>query len=346
MAVPHEFAVATAGHHLLSNISSTLVPITEQDYTSPNNISYNSNGHVWNIISWTAFCVIFVVGVTGNCFVLCMTCRPSSRLSISTINTYVMNLAAADLIYVLQYLFFTIGNHLPSGWPFGMIGCKVIISLDIVVMFVGAYILVAMSIERFVAIVFPMQSLQCRSLPCSRWVCGSLWVIGVVAVGIPYAFHYENFFYEEEVRWSCIWSHSLKAFQKYMLGICVTVLIVPSIMLLVVYSSLLIHFWRTVGQVGASLNKNLRRSKRRVVTVVFLIVLAFWICYIPFWTWMMIANYTDYENNVIGLSTVILSYTNSCVNPLLYTLLTNKFNRWRESKKSSRSTSKIALRSI
>ncbi|XP_033121506.1 urotensin-2 receptor-like [Anneissia japonica] len=345
MDVPPEFAGATFGHHLLGNISSTVVPITKQDYTSPNNESYIDKDPVWNIISWTSFCIVFVVGVTGNCFVLCMTCRPSSRLSISTINTYVMNLAVADLIYVLQYLFFTIGNRLPSGWPFGMIGCKVIISLDIVVMFVGAYILVAMSIERFVAIVFPMQSLQCRSLPCSRWVCGSLWVIGVVAVGIPYAFHYEHILYD--VRWSCTWSHSFETYQYYMTGIFFFVLVVPSIVLLVVYSSLLIHFWRTVGQVGAtSLNKNLRRSKRRVVTVVFLIVLAFWICYIPFWTWVMISLYTDYENSIFGLFSILLSYTNSCVNPFFYTLLTNKFNQWRESKKSSRSTSKVILRSI
>ncbi|XP_071947987.1 urotensin-2 receptor-like [Antedon mediterranea] len=344
MALPQQIVGPTPGYLYGNNVSISPTPAE----SVAGNDTSSGNELVFSIISWTALCVVFVVGVTGNCFVLCMTCRPSSRLSISTINTYVMNLAVADLTYILAYLFFTIGNHLPAGWPFGAIGCKVVFSIDFVVMFVGAYILVAMSIERFVAIVYPMKSLQCRSVPCSRWVCGCLWAIGIIAIALPYCLNYETKFYEDEGKTMCDWTQSEEVYKKYFTAVFVIVLVIPSVMMSLVYASLLIHFWRTVGQVGASLNKNLRRSKRRVVTVVFLIVLAFWVCYIPFWTFAMVNLYTEdgIHNRPLGLFCIILSYINSCVNPLLYTLLTNKFNRWRESKKSSRSTSKIALRSV
>ena len=127
-----------------------------------------------------------------------------------------------------------------------------------------------------------------------------------------------------------------------MCSVFVVTFLIPSTITAIVYTKMTIHFCRVVSptEIEAATKssektpKSRKQAKRKVVQTLFVIVIFFWICYIPFWVYQLILLYKDADtpfdlNRSFGLTTIVLSYLNSCCNPFLYTLLPRRYNVWR-----------------
>lgn len=69
----------------------------------------------------------------------------------------------------------------------------------------------------------------------------------------------------------------------------------------------------------------------KVLYLIFTIVLLFWACFLPFWIWQLLGQFhpamslsLKTKRNINYLTTC-LTYSNSCINPFLYTLLTKNY---------------------
>ncbi|XP_046821115.1 allatostatin-A receptor-like isoform X4 [Vespa crabro] len=92
------------------------------------------------------FGMIGILGLIGNTLVvIVVAANPGMR---STTNILIINLAVADLLFVIFCIPFTATDFVLPFWPFGNIWCKIVQYLIIVTAYASVYTLVLMSLDR------------------------------------------------------------------------------------------------------------------------------------------------------------------------------------------------------
>lgn len=94
------------------------------------------------------FGMIGILGLVGNSLVvIVVAANPTMR---STTNILIINLAVADLLFVILCIPFTATDFVLPFWPFGNFWCKMVQYLIIVTAYASVYTLVLMSLDRWV----------------------------------------------------------------------------------------------------------------------------------------------------------------------------------------------------
>uniref|UniRef100_K1Q379 Neuropeptide Y receptor n=1 Tax=Magallana gigas TaxID=29159 RepID=K1Q379_MAGGI len=124
-----------------------------------------------------------VVAIVGNVIVCYIIVREKMLRSVT--NIFLLNIAVADITKTIILVPFSfVPNLLLSYWPFGNFMCPFVLYAEIVVVLASAFTLVAMSADRYVAIIYPLRPrLTHKGVAC---VCGLVWVIALL-VPIPTA---------------------------------------------------------------------------------------------------------------------------------------------------------------
>ncbi|MBN3285432.1 PAR1 protein, partial [Polyodon spathula] len=95
---------------------------------------------------------------------------------------YMLNLAIADLLFVLL-LPFKISYHVcGNNWGFGPVMCRIITAAFYCNMYCSVLLMMCISIDRFLAVVYPMQSLTWRSRETAAIMCISMWCLAIGGV--------------------------------------------------------------------------------------------------------------------------------------------------------------------
>lgn len=82
----------------------------------------------------------------------------------STTNLLIINLAVADLLFIVFCVPFTATDYVLPFWPFGDVWCKIVQYLIVVTAYASVYTLVLMSLDRFMAVVHPIASMSVSDL--------------------------------------------------------------------------------------------------------------------------------------------------------------------------------------
>uniref|UniRef100_A0A4W6C7X8 Lysophosphatidic acid receptor 6a n=1 Tax=Lates calcarifer TaxID=8187 RepID=A0A4W6C7X8_LATCA len=132
----------------------------------------------------TVFSIVFVVGLITNVVAIYIfTCSLKLR---NETTTYMMNLVVSDLLFVCTLplrVFYFINRN----WPFGGTLCKVSVSLFYTNMYGSMLFLTCISVDRFLAIVYPFRSRTLRTKRNARIVCAAVWVL-VLSGSLPTGF--------------------------------------------------------------------------------------------------------------------------------------------------------------
>lgn len=126
---------------------------------------------------------ITVVAIVGN-FVVCYIIVTEKMLR-SVTNLFLFNIAIADITKTIILVPFSfMPNLLLAYWPFGKSMCPFVLYSQIVAVFASAFTLVAMSADRYVAIIYPLRpKLTHKGVMC---ICGVVWIMALL-VPIPTA---------------------------------------------------------------------------------------------------------------------------------------------------------------
>lgn len=109
------------------------------------------------------FGIIFVLGVVGNTLVMVVIGKSKSgKRSTSTTNIFILNLGIADLAFLLLCVPFHATIYSLPEWIFGAFICTFGHYFVMVSMLVSIFTLVAMSVDRYIAVVHSKRS------PCIR----------------------------------------------------------------------------------------------------------------------------------------------------------------------------------
>lgn len=135
------------------------------------------------------FCVLSILGTLGNLWSLWACLRPSQPWSIGSIG--VLNLALCDLAYLASMGPWTVYIYSDYHWKMGRSLCIVVKILYFVGLTSSTVFICAISTDRFLAIVFPLESRMIRTTRNGMSVSLLLWAV----IALLIYFSYPNILY-------------------------------------------------------------------------------------------------------------------------------------------------------
>ncbi|KAL2084735.1 hypothetical protein ACEWY4_020253 [Coilia grayii] len=263
----------------------------------------------------------------------------SSSSSSSSLHLQVLSLALADLLY-LSTAPFIVYDSLTPDWAFGEVGCRLLLSLDLLTMHASIFTLTAMSMDRYRAVADPLAASVAPSSGLLRVVLA--WGVAV-ALSLPMmiTLHLED----GGTQMLCVPAWDEQSSKAYLSVLFCTSILAPGLAIGGLYTALGCLYWKSQSQAAWSSSGAFtpRAPRPKVLLLILGIVLAFWACFLPFWIWQLLPLYRPDFLPSVPISTQVtvnriltgLTYGNSCVNPFFYTLLTGKRKRTRQTLSSS-----------
>lgn len=129
--------------------------------------------------------LVSALGILENALILWVVGFRLRRRTVSSV--WVLNLALSDLLATLTLPLFTFYLKSASSWELGNPLCKIQASIFFLNMFVSAFLLAAISLDRCLLITKPVWSQNHRSLSGAWRVCGLGW-LWAAANTLPYFF--------------------------------------------------------------------------------------------------------------------------------------------------------------
>ncbi|KAK6644745.1 hypothetical protein RUM43_001014 [Polyplax serrata] len=215
-----------------------------------------------------SYILIMLVSVIGNGSV-CYLVLSSSRMR-SVTNFFIVNLSAGDMLMTLLCVPFSFVNILIlMYWPFGEIMCRVVSYWQGVSVFISAYTLVAISIDRYIAIMFPFKPRMSNST--SKIMIGAIWIFACITAFpiliVSKTFMPDDPLYSHCERYVCQehWETEENKFY-YTIVLMVLQYGVPFFALVYTYTRIAIVVWgkETPGEAENARDQRMAKKKRKV----------------------------------------------------------------------------------
>uniref|UniRef100_A0A8C6P2B9 Arginine vasopressin receptor 1A n=1 Tax=Nothobranchius furzeri TaxID=105023 RepID=A0A8C6P2B9_NOTFU len=283
--------------------------------------------------------ITFVVAVIGNVSVLLAMYNTKKKMS--RMHLFIKHLSLADLVVA----FFQVLPQLCWEITFRFYGpdflCRIVKHLQVMGMFASTYMMVMMTLDRYIAICHPLKTLQQPTkrsyiMIISTWVCSL-----VLSTPQYFIFSLSEIKNGSDV-YDC-WANFIEPWggRAYISWITVSIFLVPVVILMMCYGFICHSIWKNIkfkkrktlagaagmsgliGKDSVSSVTTISRAKLRTVKMTFVIVLAYIICWAPFFTvqmwsvWDEKFQWDESENTAVTLSALLASL-NSCCNPWIY----------------------------
>ena len=231
---------------------------------------------------------------------------------------------------------FMIGLIVADGWVFGNFICKLVRFLQYKKPGATVYVLIAISIDRFYTILYPL------SFKITRGKAKKMIVISwsfAVLLSCP-AFY---FFATTELGGSSLDSENKTICQPfisseaagimYLTALLVVEFVLPMVLLLITYARIFRHIW-TVGIRGRALQRTMNsvpRAKVKTVKMLMIVSCVFFVSWTPFFVvqeWFTCAE-NELTHSIVSIywATVWVSLTSCAWNPIIYSCYNPNFRR-------------------
>ncbi len=274
-------------------------------------------------ISLVCYLIVFLLGVPGNALVVWVT---AFRMPNSVNAQWFLNLAIADLLCCLSLPLLMVPLAQDQHWPYGAVGCKLLIGLFYMMMYCSVLLLVVISLDRFLLVTRPVWCQNHRHTRQARCICLVIWILALLA-GSPQFAHMEIHELSEtktlcQSRYSDLghaWSVTLTR--------CFLFFLLPFLIIC-------ISHWKVYLLTSSGRGQRGSNKSARTLRVILALVLSFFLCFIPLnivdilWLTMQRQSHDILANlHLAHVLTLCLAYINSCLNPLLYVCLGRGFKK-------------------
>uniref|UniRef100_A0A3P8RAG2 G-protein coupled receptors family 1 profile domain-containing protein n=1 Tax=Astatotilapia calliptera TaxID=8154 RepID=A0A3P8RAG2_ASTCA len=294
----------------------SLVNITTRSFHQFNTTAapvyqYAELRHSLNTMSMVVYSLAFVLGVLGNGVVIWVTGFKMKK----TVNTvWFLNLAVADFLFTFM--------------------CKLNTTISFLNMFASVYILVVISVDRCVSVVWPVWAQNHRNVRRASYVSLCVWVVALILSAPYFIFRDVGPSYHNKDIINCFNNYALSGDEdtynethqamiitRFLLGF-----VVPFTVIVSCYA-VIIHRLRR--------NRTLANQSSRPFKIIAAIIITFFLCWAPFHIMGLIemANHMpEYSSEILDDITIIglpiatsMAFLNSCLNPLLYVFMGQDF---------------------
>ncbi|NXM84245.1 APJ protein, partial [Oenanthe oenanthe] len=232
----------------------------------------------------TIYLLVFLLGTTGNGLVL-WTVFKGGRDRRRSADTFIANLAVADLTFVVTLPLWAAYAWLGYHWPFGTAACKVSSYLVFVNMYASVFCLTGLSFDRYLAIVRPLATAKLRSRVSGLLATVALWLLAAL-LALPALVLRRAAALGGDTKITCYMDYGELAAQgtesawEVGLGLSSTALgfVAPFAVMLTCY----FFIARTVATHFRRERAEGPRKRKRLLTIITVLVAAFGGCWLPF----------------------------------------------------------------
>ncbi|XP_037359853.1 B1 bradykinin receptor [Talpa occidentalis] len=275
---------------------------------------------------------ICVLGLLGNLFVLSFFLLPRRRLKVAEI--YLANLAASDLVFILGLPFWAKNIWDNFHWPFGVLLCRIVNGVIKANLFISIFLVVAISQDRYRALVHPMASQRLRRRRQAQATCVLIWGLGGL-LSVP-TFLLRTVRPVPDLNISaCMLEFPHEAWH-YVKIVKLTVLgfLLP-LAAIVFFNYHILASLRRSGQREVSRTRCGGPTSRKTTVLILTLVVAFLVCWAPYHFFAFLdflfqvraVQGCPWEDLVdLGLQFAnFFAFINSCLNPVIYVLVGRPF---------------------
>ncbi|XP_046889042.1 somatostatin receptor type 2 [Hypomesus transpacificus] len=308
----------------------SFLPGNESDLGPDGNRSAEDSEAIYDktssvVITFIYFAVC-AVGLCGNTLVIYVILRYAKMKTVT--NIYILNLAVADVLCMLSLPFIAMQLALVH-WPFGVVLCRVVMTLDSLNQFTSIFCLTVMSIDRYLAVVHPIRSTKWRKPRVAKVINLTVWGVSLL-VNLPIMI-FSGLTTNKKQAHSCtiVWPEPQAAYYTaFMFYTFFVGFFLPLTVICLCYLLIIVKVKSSGMRVGSSKRK---RSERKVTRMVSIVVAVFVFCWLPFYVFN-VTSVTGTINTTAALKStfefvVVLGYANSCANPILYAFLSDNFKK-------------------
>ncbi|EDV48265.1 neuropeptide SIFamide receptor [Drosophila erecta] len=290
-----------------------------------------------SMVYCVAYIVVFLVGLIGNSFVIAVVLRAPRMRTVT--NYFIVNLAIADILVIVFCLPATLIGNIFVPWMLGWLMCKFVPYIQGVSVAASVYSLIAVSLDRFIAIWWPLKQMTKRR---ARIMIIGIWVIALVTT-IPWLLFFDLVPAEEvfsdalvsaysQPQFLCqeVWPPGTDGNLYFLLANLVACYLLPMSLITLCY----VLIWIKVStrsipgeSKDAQMDRMQQKSKVKVIKMLVAVVILFVLSWLPLYViFARIKFGSDISQEEFEILKKVmpvaqwLGSSNSCINPILYSV--------------------------
>uniref|UniRef100_A0A087YQI2 Chemokine (C-X-C motif) receptor 1 n=1 Tax=Poecilia formosa TaxID=48698 RepID=A0A087YQI2_POEFO len=278
------------------------------------------------LIACLFYVFVFLLAIPGNLVVGLVI--GLSKQALTPSDLYLLHLAVADLLLAFTLPFWA--TSVTSGWVFGDLMCKIVTILQELSFYSSILFLTCISMDRYMVIVRAMEARRTNRQVCSWVICILVWVIGGL-LSLP-GFFSSAFPSQNSTHMVCAVQYNPSSADEWRLATRVLRhalgFVIPLAVMLPCYGVTIQRLLRVRGGF----------QRQRAMRVIICVVAAFLLCWTPYHLAVMadtffrlkIVEYGCRERAAVDqamFATQSLGLLHSCVNPVLYAFVGEKFRK-------------------
>ncbi|KAM9794107.1 proteinase-activated receptor 1-like [Syngnathus typhle] len=192
---------------------------------------------------------------------------------------YMLNLACADLLFAILLPFKSAYHFSGNNWVFGESMCRVVTAAFYWNMYCSVLLVACISVDRLLAVVYPIDSLAWRRPRNAVLACVAMWIMSL-AGSVPLVVSEQTFYLKELDITTC---HDVRPVDEvvglygaYFVGLCVALFVIPLLVTIISYIRVI---W-SLSLAPRGIPGRSRRRTRSLVMVLTVLVI-FLLCFAP-----------------------------------------------------------------
>ncbi|XP_072289234.1 LOW QUALITY PROTEIN: proteinase-activated receptor 1 [Eucyclogobius newberryi] len=273
-------------------------------------------GRLATVFVPTFYMLVFIVSVPLNFVAVVMFVRYIRPRKPAAI--YMLNLSCADLFFGLLLPFKFSYRYHSNNWIYGDWICRTATAAFYCNMYCSVLLICCIGVDRFLAVVHPLNSLTWRSPKMASWICGAIWLLALAGVA-PLPFSAQTVHLPELDITTC---HDvqdvqkLKSYYLYFFPVYATVFFFIPLTVTVVCYARIVHAL-TAANVAS------RAKKTRAVVMTVLVLVMFVVCFTPTNLILMVhyallSHGSSDSTHQAYLLSLCVGSLSCCIDPLLY----------------------------
>ncbi|CEF71599.1 KiSS-1 receptor [Strongyloides ratti] len=298
------------------------------------------------------FSLIIIIGLFGNLCVIFIACEKKMR---NSTNTLIIGLAFSDLMFLIFCVPITTITYISQIWILPIWICKLVYYLQHTSAYSSVWTLTLMAVDRYLAVCYPIRSISIRNSRnalLTLIIIYSIILISQIHIASGHGIYHYNFIFEN--RSTCAMERiaygtaSLIETRIYYFSFNIFGYLIPLIITCILYFYMLRRLWHSSkrfsgkllrhknGIIKVKINYENYKSKKKATKLILIVVIIWAFCWLPF-NIVLILSGIVYPNTITQLwgknATIctvgaqILAYANSCLNPILYALISESYRK-------------------
>ncbi|XP_036605659.1 N-formyl peptide receptor 2-like [Trichosurus vulpecula] len=312
-----------------------MTTLPQNSSLAPSETSVDSPHQGWatlDIFCIIIFGIIFIMGTAGNMLVIWVAGFRMPR----TVNTvWFVNLAIADFAFCLSLPLNMAFVILHRNWPFGRALCKLHGAMNNLNLFASVFLVSLFSVDRCVTILWPLWARKHRRPQLAALGAMGAWIMAlafcstsliikdtITYQGITYCYNNYDIWNETHGNHELWKKIAIPRYHALIIIRSVCGFVGPMVVIVVCY-----------GLISAKLWQNQLASSGRPFRVLMAVVVAFFLCWLPFHVLQWVEFISSLKNHQVlytivqrlGAVVTSLAFLNSCLNPVLYVFIGRDF---------------------